>query len=176
GFIEVCRTRSRREVKITRRTFQQALTDRIKKPFTPQEIVHAFVLGQQHYCLQVGKLVTGSHKRRVCDAVIVQNRAFFLSLSPDAHPVIVQVPHGHPELFRRHLNELQRPNWFVLDIAVLRVSPNGDKKRAKKQTCDYSSLHGLPPRFGPGSLETHGNAKRVSSPPTLAEAQRLRRW
>ena len=49
GFLEVFRPRSPREVEITRRTFQQALTDRIKKPFTPQEIVHAFVLGQQHY-------------------------------------------------------------------------------------------------------------------------------
>src|SRR5438105_9656142 len=107
------------------------------------------------------------HYPRIINAMIVQDRAFFLGLSPHAHPVIVQVPHGSPELFGVHLNELQRPNRLIRfshGVPAARVSSNHKEKRAKKQTREYSSFHGLPPRLNHASFETHGNPKSVSSP------------
>jgi hypothetical protein len=77
--------------------------------------------------------------------------------------MIVQVPHGHAELFGLHLNELQRPNRFFWLNPVLRISPRREKKRAKKQTCEYSPLHGLPPRLRHASVETRFARKKVSS-------------
>jgi len=79
------------------------------------------------------------------NAVIVENCTLAFCFGPDAHPVIVQVPHCRAEILRPYFYEFQRPNWSFCFVR-LRVSPNNEEKRAKKETCKYASFHGFTSR------------------------------
>ena len=52
-----------------------------------------------------------------------------------------------------YFDEFQCPNWFFWDIRALGVSSDNEERRAKKETCEYTSRHGF----------TSASARRTSS-------------